>query len=47
MNYPEFFYDRGFDLYNSWVEIYEFDIDSTGLIEDSVLSYTKMLGGKQ
>lgn len=46
MNYPEFFKDRGFDLNNTWIEFYEFKIDSTGLIEDSVLSYTKMLGGK-
>lgn len=46
MNYPELLQDMGFDLNNTWVELYDIEIDSSGLVESVTKSYTKMLRGE-
>lgn len=46
MNYPELLQDMGFDLNNTRVELYDIEIDSSGLVESVTKSYTKMLGGE-
>ena len=47
MNYPQLFESMGFDLNNTWIELYDIKTDSSGLVEGVTMSYTKMLGGKE
>jgi len=37
----------GFDLNNTWIELYDIKTDSSGLVEGVAMSYTKMSGGKE
>lgn len=46
MKYPQLFEEMGFDLKKTWIELYDIEIDSSGLVENVIKSYTKMLGGK-
>lgn len=46
MNYPELFGDIGFDLSNTQIELFDFKVNSLGLVTNVIKSYTKRLGGK-
>lgn len=43
MNYLDLFRELGMDLNNTWVDLYEMQVDSMGNVEKLTKVYTKML----